>query len=375
MARTGGRGPRLCGVAIRPPLTPVGSGAVAARRLVVPLVALAMLAACQGSGSPAKPGASPATPATTTPAPATAPLAATTVPPATAAAALVWQARASAPAVRQEVASAVLAGRIWVIGGLNAAGAATTRVESYDPATDRWAAGPDLPLALHHLAAATYKGEVVVAGGFQAASDLYSRPSDRVLALRGGSWVDLPRLRRPRGAAAAEVVGDTLYVVGGRDSGLLVEPTEAFDGTAWQDRAPIPTPRDHLAAVSDGKALYAVGGRFLSPAATADAFERYDPARDSWTALPPLPTARGGMGAALANGRVIVAGGEDASHTYPQVEAFDVRAGTWSALANQPTPRHGLAVAAVGNAVYALVGGTEAGVAPSAVAEALVPGA
>jgi len=340
---------------------------VAARRLVVPLVALTMLAGCQGSTSPATPSASTAASGATTTGPASAP-----VP--TAPAALVWQARASAPAVGQEVASAVLDGRIWVIGGLNSAGAATTRVESYDPATDRWATGPDLPVPLHHEAAATYKGEVVVAGGFQAASDLYSRPSDRVFALRGGAWVELPRLRRPRGAAAAGVVGDTLYVVGGRDSGLLVEPTEAFDGTGWQDRAPIPTPRDHLAAVSDGKALYAVGGRFLSPSATADAFERYDPVRDTWTALPALPTARGGMGAALANGRVIVAGGEDASHTYPQVEAFDLGAGTWTSLANQPTPRHGLALAAVGNAVYALLGGTEAGVAPSAVAEALVPG-
>lgn len=267
----------------------------------------------------------------------------------------------------------MLNGRIWVIGGLTAAGA-TTRVDTYDPATDRWSPGPDLPVALHHSAAAVYRGEVVVAGGFQAASDLYSRPTDRVLALRNGAWVDLPRLRRPRGAAAADVVGDTLYVVGGRDSTVLIGATEAFDGTSWQERASIPTPRDHLGAVSDGRALYAVGGRFLSPAATADSFERYDPAHDSWTTLAALPTARGGVGVALSGNRVIVAGGEDASSVYPQVEAFDVAGGRWSSLPNDPMPRHGLALAAVGNAVYALVGGVEAGVAPSAVADALVPG-
>jgi hypothetical protein len=36
-----------------------------------------------------------------------------------------------------------------------------------------------------------------------------------------------------------------------------------------------------------------------------------------------------------------------------------------------PTPRHGLALVAVAGTVYALVGGTSAGVSPSAVAESL----
>jgi serine/threonine-protein kinase PknK len=170
--------------------------------------------ACSEDDEPASPSppASTQAPATSAPAPP-------------ASARLVWRARASAPAARQEVAGTVLDGRIWIVGGLTAGGA-TTRVESYDPAADRWSAGPDLPVALHHLAVATFRGEVVVVGGFEGGADLYGRPSDRVLALRGGAWVDLPRLRRPRGAAAAEVVGDTLVVVGGRDRSVLIEPTE-----------------------------------------------------------------------------------------------------------------------------------------------------
>jgi non-specific serine/threonine protein kinase len=164
-----------------------------------------------------------------------------------------------------------------------------------------------------------------------------------------------------------------LLVVGGRDSGLLIGPTEAFDGSSWQDRAPVPTLRDHLAAAADGRALYAVGGRFLSPSLTSDALERYDPVRDAWERLAALPTARGGLGLTAAGGRLVAAGGEDASDTYPQVEAFDVAAGTWSTLPAMPTPRHGLGLAAVGGSVFALVGGRQAGVAPSTVAEALSP--
>lgn len=333
---------------------------------VIALGLLLLLPACDGGG--AGPVAGPTTTTTTTTAP---PRTTVTAAPA----ALVWRPRADAPTSRQEVASAVVDGKIWVVGGLTAADA-SAKVEIYDPASDRWAAGPDLPVALHHLALAVFRNELVVVGGFLGGgASLYSRPTDRVLALRGGAWVDLPKLRRPRGAAAAGVAGDRLYVVGGRDAGLLVAPTEEFDGATWVDKAPIPAPRDHLAAASDGRALYAAGGRFLDPDRTADTFQRYDPGRDAWTELPALPTARGGLGLTpVAGGRLVAAGGEDASKVYPQVERYDIAAGGWATLQPMATPRHGLGLNTVGDAVYALVGGAAAGVAPSKVVEALAPG-
>lgn len=282
-----------------------------------------------------------------------------------------WQTRAPAPVARQEVGAAVVGGKVWVVGGLDASGA-LARVESYDPAADQWAAGPDLPLPLHHVAAAAYRGELVVVGGFTVGPDLYSTASDRVLVLRGGRWVDLPKLRRPRGAHASAVVADALVVVGGRDSARLITPTEVFDGTAWRDGAAIPSARDHLGAAAAGGGVYAVGGRRLDPNATSGAFERYDPARDSWERLADMPTARGGLGVESVGGvQIVAAGGEDASRVFAQVEAFDLRGNTWSTLPPMPTPRHGLAATAVGPVVYTLVGATRAGVAPSSGAEAL----
>jgi serine/threonine-protein kinase PknK len=263
-------------------------------------------------------------------------------------------------------------GRVWVIGGLTAAGA-TAVVESYDLATDRWAPGPPLPVALHHPAATTFRGEVVVLGGFGAASRLYDRPSDRVLVLRAGAWVDLPPLGRPRGAAAAAVAGDRLVVAGGRNVAALVGPTEVFDGAGWRDAEAIPTRRDHLSAASDGRSVFTVGGRFLSPGALSAAHERFDPVAGAWERLPALPTARGGQGAAMAGGRLVVAGGEDPSGVYAEVEAYDIAAERWSTLPPLPTPRHGFAVEYLGGQLLALVGGTAFSVAPSAVSEALAP--
>jgi non-specific serine/threonine protein kinase len=270
------------------------------------------------------------------------------------------------------VASTVADGRVWVIGGLTATGASAV-VESYDPATDSWASGPPLPLALHHAAAATYRGEIVVIGGFAVAPSLYDRPSDRVLVLRGGGWVDLPPLRRPRGAGAAATVADVLVLAGGRNQAALIGPTEIFDGSGWRDAEAIPTRRDHVSAASDGRSLFAVGGRFLSPGAVSAALERFDPVTGAWERLPAMPTARGGQGAAMVGGRLVVAGGEDPTRAYGDVEAYDVATERWTALPPLPTPRHGLSVERVGSQLLALVGGTAFGVAPSPVAQALSP--
>jgi serine/threonine-protein kinase PknK len=336
---------------------------VTTRRLAGILLLLGM--SCSDGSTPAAPAASTTTttarPPTTAPTTTTAPAVAPT-----------WQTRAPAPTARQEVASAVADGRVWVIGGLTAAGASAV-VESYDPATDRWAPGPPLPVALHHPAATTFRGEIVVLGGFGAAAGLYDRPSDRVLALRAGAWVDLPPLGRPRGAAAAAVAGDVLVLAGGRNVAALIGPTETFDGTAWRDAEAIPTRRDHLSAASDGRSIFTVGGRFLSPGALSAAHERFDPVAGAWERLPALPTARGGQGAAMAGGRLVVAGGEDPSGVYAEVEAYDVAGQRWSTLPPLPTPRHGFAVEFVAGRVLALVGGTAFSVAPSAVAESLGP--
>jgi N-acetylneuraminic acid mutarotase len=115
--------------------------------------------------------------------------------------------------------------------------------------------------------------------------------------------------------------------------------------------------------------LYALGGRVQSLASNLGAAEVYDPASHAWTALPRLPTARGGIAAAALDGRVHVVGGEGPGGTFSENEAFDVAAGTWVTLAPLPTARHGLGVAQVGGAVYVIGGGPQPGLTVSAANE------
>jgi len=246
----------------------------------------------------------------------------------------------------------VLDDKIWIAGGMSH-GNTLQIVQSYDPQTGAWQAQPPLPVPLHHATATTYRGEMVVIGG---ASDELANASNKVFALRGGSWVELPSLTHARAAAAAAVVGDKLVVAGGQNEKQLVPQTEVFDGQSWKDAADLPTPREHLAAVSDGFYVYTVGGRFLSADKNSAAFERFDPQSGQWTKLVDMPTPRGSYGATFIDGRIVALGGEEPTRVLATAEMYDIAEAKWISLPPMPTGRHGEVVAAVGNTVYCIGG-------------------
>ena len=287
-----------------------------------------------------------------------------------------WQAVHEAPTPRQQAATAVDAGTVWVIGGLTVNGgvtAATTSVEGYDPTIDTWKKGPDLPVPLHDAMATTYKGEIVVVGGWVSEGNrLKSRLSDRAYALRQGSWVELPPPRTPRAAGGIAVAGQKIVVTGGEGRSGLVPTTEVFDGREWSFGTDLPTARTHVAAASDGSYVFVVGGRGNSVNDNVPTVERYDPDARQWESMPDMPTARGGLGAVIVDGRLYAIGGEEPSAVLDKVEVFDLRGKSWSSAAALKTARHSASVNAIGSSVFALGGGTApGGGAPSAVSEVL----
>ncbi|HEY0815648.1 MAG TPA: kelch repeat-containing protein [Pseudonocardia sp.] len=285
---------------------------------------------------------------------AAAPPAVTPVVPASA-----WRDVRADPTARQQVATTVADGTVWVLGGITD-GAATPLMEGYDPAIDTWKTGIALPVPLSHEMAVTYRGEIVVLGGWAAqGANLTAVSSNKVYAQRGGGWVELPPMLSPHVAAGAVVIGDEIVVSGGQADGKLVPTTEVFNGTSWRKVADLPTPREHLAMATDGTYAYAVGGRDLSADKNSPALERYDPKADTWTALAPMPAPRGGIGAAVSDGRLVVAGGEEPTSVDATVFAYDIVSNSWSDLPPMPAGRHGMAVAAVDKTVYAIGGATQ----------------
>ncbi len=140
-----------------------------------------------------------------------------------------WTTRsAPAEAARRGAAAAALDGRIYLMGGRDADGVVSMRVDVYDPEADAWSVGPDLPGPRSGLGAAVLGGALHVFGG----ADLDGRgvsAAHFVLAADGQSWREADALLSPRTDFAVASVDGAIVVVGGGAGGGFLGPFTAVD--------------------------------------------------------------------------------------------------------------------------------------------------
>ena len=296
-----------------------------------------------------------------------------------------WMTGEPAPTARTEVAVAALDGLIYVVGGFERPGSwmirqssISTKVEAYDPATNRWSSKPDLPVGLHHAGAAALDGALYVVGGFTGSDDTIWNPSDRVFRFdpSGDTWVERVPLPTARGGLAVTTLQGKLFAVSGYDGQENPAAVEVYDPALdqWAAVAPLPTPRDHLTAVAIGETLYAIGGRVrLNYRENLSTVEAYDAESNQWVLKAGMPTPRSGIAAGVINGWVYVFGGESGEGTFHQNERYSAQLNRWQTMAPMPTARHGLGAAAVDGYLYVLSGGPRPGGSYSRLNEIFVP--
>jgi N-acetylneuraminic acid mutarotase len=259
----------------------------------------------------------------------------------------------------EETAAAALDGRLYVVGGFDAAGNDLSTTFVFDGR--RWSAGPRLPVALDHAAAVVLEHRLYVVGGFTNGVT-----SDRTFMLSpsGRSWITAARLRHARGALALASVGGSIFALGGKDStGVELGPIEVYRPSAhrWIDAAMLPLPRDHLSGFSYRGWACVAGGRSPNTARV----DCYDPARRRWHRLPDLPAATSGAGAAVLGAEVIVGGGELAAGDRKR-DALSARLmnGRWI-RDTMLVPRHGIEFAVIRGRIWACGGATAPGLHPT----------
>lgn len=134
-----------------------------------------------------------------------------------------WSKRADAPTARNSAASAVIDGKIFVVGGRqfsrNPDGSTpqvnVPNLEAYDPATDRWETRSPMPAARGGLAATAANGKLYVFGGEQWVPDRAVFADSWVYDPEADTWDILPPLPTPRHGLGAAAVGNRIFVFGG----------------------------------------------------------------------------------------------------------------------------------------------------------------
>ncbi len=223
--------------------------------------------------------------------------------------------------------------------------------------TGLWSTGAPMGIARYGVRAGVLNQRVYVVGGVTAAGPLnlveaYSPASGTWTTIFTGS-TPLAPMTTPRESHAMTVIGNQLYAVGGYTSGgAAVAALEAYDASTntWTSKAPMPTARAAIAAGVINNVLYVVGGG-ESPA-PLNTLEAYNPTSNTWTTLAPMPTARRYLSAAVVNGLLYAIGGDNAG----TVEAYDPATNMWTTKASRPAHRGGGAAGVIDGLIY-IVGG------------------
>ncbi|MEX0646717.1 MAG: kelch repeat-containing protein [Balneolaceae bacterium] len=233
-------------------------------------------------------------------------------------------------------------------------------IDIYDPETSTWTEGAPTPIEIHHFQAVSYQGLIYVIGGLTGGWPSETPPSHiYIYNPLKDKWMVGPEIppHRQRGAAGVTVYNDKIYVVcgivNGHSSGWVPWMDEFDPATnSWKELPDAPRARDHFqAAVADDK-LVAAGGRrsgyqgqgFEATVAETDI---YDFRTGTWSTLPSpdgdIPTERAGTAAIAAGGEVIIIGGESGSQNagHNEAEALNPSTGVWRSLPSLQQGRHG----------------------------------
>ncbi len=282
-----------------------------------------------------------------------------------------WAPRSPTPLNLTEVSTAVVGGKIYVVGGLLASSASNSALQIYDPELDTWTLGPPLPLesGVDHANVAAAGGKLYVLGGLVLGQ---GRATDRTFEFdpATNTWQEKAPMPTMRGASGTAELSGKIYVAGGQRD-ITVNEFAVYDPAAntWTPLPVLPTARNHLTAQAVGGKFYAIGGRSAS---LIGAVEMYDPDSNTWTPRAPMLTPRGGLASATLRGRIQVIGGEGSNQpggTFRENEEYDPATNTWQALTPMPTPRHGFYAVALNRRLYAPCGGPRAGLFTSTVNE------
>src|SRR5258707_8341483 len=243
----------------------------------------------------------------------------------------------------------------------------TNQTRLYNINTDSWSTGLAAPLPARADAASgetTHGGFLYVIGGGNSGvvlSDL--ERYDPVL----DAWTTLTSMNTTRAGAAAAVIDDGIFVIGGRQStggpcsgGPYLDTVEKYDidTDAWSPVASLPSARSDLAAVAHGGKIYVFGG--CSDTGVTKEVDIYDPQTNTWTTgAMPMPTARASLVAGHSGDNVYAIGGTDGVSASNANEVYDVAHNSWS-NASMTTARQEAGVSSHGGRIYVVGGATPA---------------
>jgi N-acetylneuraminic acid mutarotase len=239
-----------------------------------------------------------------------------------------WTALADLPqGLLSEVAAGGANGKIFTLGGNDQFGKPTNGLFEYDPVSNKWQLISNLTPEYGASAVVTQGGaspqgpinSIWFIGGYNGTNVVQTQVLDTVSLGIGVGGASVGRYS----VAAAQLNG-LIYILGGLAPGvsggcaLASKSAEVFDTTNGGKSmfiADLPVATVGAAAAALNGKIYLLGGEqcpaapgIVPPPVVTNSVYVYDPATDTWSTAPSMPTARAGLGAVVSNGKIFAIG-------------------------------------------------------------------
>lgn len=261
-------------------------------------------------------------------------------------------------------------------------------VDVYDYTSDSWVnLTASAPSELNHFQATEYQGLIWVIGAFADNGFPNEVPEEFIWAFDPATndWIQGPQIpaTRRRGSTGLVVQNNKFYIIGGNTighSGGYVPWFDEYDPATgvWTPLADAPRPRDHFNAAVIGNELYVAGGRLSGGAGgtfapTISEVDVYNFGSNSWSTLPSgqnIPTPRGGAAVVTFDDKLVVIGGEvqnqlvygvNTTDALPITEEYNPATQTWTRLDDLNNERHGTQAISSGLGIFILGGSPNLG--------------
>ena len=275
-----------------------------------------------------------------------------------------WTTEASIPEAERGVRSAVVNGKIYVMGG-------SINYE-YNPATDSWVEKTAMPTPRTYFGIAAYQNKIYVMGGrpgWTSASGNIDSCANEIYDPSTDTWETKTAMPVNISDINANVVDGMIYIMGGfssRSPQLSLNVVYDVAKDSWTNKTTMPYPvRGSASAVVDNR-IYVIGG---SNPSLSNYTQIYDPRTDSWSLGASIPTllytlVAGATTGVMASKKIYVIGGDSGFEGVDFTQVYDPVADSWRLGASMPTARLALTVAVVNDQVYAIAGSSYAAFSP-----------
>jgi N-acetylneuraminic acid mutarotase len=268
---------------------------------------------------------------------------------------LKWTTAAAAPIVRAEAMGAEVNGKVYEFGGyINSTYHPVATVSVYDIASNKWSQLKDMPFgAITHSGTAVDGNFIYFAGGYPGhgtAPQTFFTTNVWRYNTTNDTWAAMPALPAGRGAGTMVNLNHTLYFFGGADTNRA-DRSEMWSldlsnpSAGWVQRASMPGARNHVGGVALDGFIYVIGGQTGQDNASVFKSDvwRYDPDTNKWVteaSLPNQPRSHIAAATFVYNGQIIAEGGEGPGRVaLRNVEEYDPTKNKWVSLTPLPAGR------------------------------------